>query len=369
MGIERYAERKVCRMCHSGLRRVFSLTPTPIANSYPDKPNTGEYYPLDLMECVNCGHVQLKHVIFGLFENYKYESPAQSSPHLKNLAKTLRERYPEAKRLLEIGANNGLFLDAAEKQGFEVVGVDPNIDLGKYPNSFKGYFNEDIAGDMGKFDLIVTINTFAHINDLDSVFRGINKVLADDGSIIIEVQDFSQITEKGIFDTIYHEHLDYHDSDSFAYFLNNHGLAGGFVFEKIPSQGGSMRITTEREKLDTIIAPYKKHIDWADFQYKIEQARNKVLYHARLAKKLVAWGAPAKATTLIHHFGLQDKIAYCVDDSPLKQGKYIPGTAIRIYPSSKLKEDPPDMVLLTAWNFEEAFKEKYPNLKYINPYS
>ena len=75
--------------------------------------------------------------------------------------------------------------------------------------------------------------------------------------------------------------------------------------------------------------------------------------------RIAAYGAPAKATPLIHHFGLSDGVLdYVVDDNPMKQGKYVPGTGIPIVGSARLADDPPDYLLVLAWNFADQIVAK-----------
>ena len=72
-------------------------------------------------------------------------------------------------------------------------------------------------------------------------------------------------------------------------------------------------------------------------------------------RKLAGYGAPAKATTLLHHFGIdRSMIAFIVDDNPLKQGLFVPGTGIPIKPVEAMYKRHPDDVLILAWNFAES---------------
>jgi|10_taG_2_1085330.scaffolds.fasta_scaffold00929_6 SAM-dependent methyltransferase len=362
-------ERYDCRMCHGDLREVLELTPTPIANSFPKEPNSGEFFPLELVECLDCQHVQLKHIVPSetLFGDYKYRTPEAFRGHLRRLAKTLRRKYPNAYSLLEIGSNNGLFLDEADKEDFTPFGVDPS-----YKGTIlQGYFTEKEAERLGKkFDIVVALNTFAHINDLDDVFRGIHICLKNEGTVVFEVQYFIDLVEKGMFDMIYHEHLDYHTLKPLERFLARYGLIIN-EFEYIDTHGGSIRIYASRTGRSRIIPDMG--VDWVDFQHKIEKIKNKVVFAVRQVKlqhkdKIALFGAAAKACTSIHHFGVKDSISYCVDNTPEKQGRYIPGTAIEIMPEVMFEIEPPDLVILTAWNYEDVFKAKFPTLKYLNPF-
>ena len=54
----------------------------------------------------------------------------------------------------------------------------------------------------------------------------------------------------------------------------------------------------------------------------------------------------------------KDVIDYVVDDSPLKQGLFTPGTHILIVPSSQLTKQPPDYLLIIAWRLANEITAK-----------
>ena len=77
-------------------------------------------------------------------------------------------------------------------------------------------------------------------------------------------------------------------------------------------------------------------------------------------KTIAGFGAPAKATTLMHHFRLgPDVVDFIVDDSPLKQGLYTPGHHIPVLPAQALYERRPDYVIVLAWNFAPSIIAKH----------
>jgi len=348
-------------MCHGELREVFSLNYSPAANNFTVEPFTGGKFPLVLMECRTCKHVQLRDVLTNLFSDYKYRTPKAYSPHLQATAELLKKRYPTTSSILEIGGNNGLYTEILHNTfNCPVISVDP---AGTHHATWKEPFNKEVAGRVykriGPVDLIVANNVFAHIDDLDEVFEAIDYILDPNGSVIIEVQDFGVSLKKGYFDMIYHEHLDQHRVEPWRYLLERHNLNLSAV-EKIPSHGGSIRITATRH-LKT---------DWIDEKVNWYTYKHTVAWHVREIKEsvkdgCVAWGATAKLTTLIHHCDIADKIAYCVDTTPEKLGRYIPGTGIRIVAEF---EDDADLVLLGAWNYAEEFKRQFPYLRGMHPY-
>ena len=101
-----------------------------------------------------------------------------------------------------------------------------------------------------------------------------------------------------------------------------------------------------------------------NFQTNIMENRVKLLDLLTRLKlegnSIAGFGAPAKATTLLHYFGIgNDLLDYIVDDSPLKQGRYIPGKRIPIISSFSN----PDYIFILAWNFADSIMERYPQYK------
>ena len=368
-------------MCHGDLEQVFSLAPTPIANSFPATPNTGDCHPLDLMQCKDCDHIQLSHVLPDLFKDYKYRTPKAVENHLMQTAVMLKQRYPHAKTVLEIGSNNGINTEILKQQFDSIIGIDPagthwacmkmpfgmtatrgtvikrGINRGVYTRKSSAAV---IYKRVGPVDLIIANNVFSHIDDLDDVFRAIDFLLDKDGAVIIEVQDFQACLDHGMFDMIYHEHLDYHRPGPWIKFLKRFNLKLSAV-EHIEPHGGSLRLTATRyHETDWVDPP----VDWTDYATecyaRVNGMRNRIRGSAAI------WGATAKVTTMIHYSGLLRKFEYCVDTTPEKQGRYLPGTDIKIIP--EFPDQDPDTVLLGAWNYETEFKRQFPHLNGINPY-
>lgn len=355
-----------CRLCNYGVKQVFILPDTPIANNFAEKPDKdARFFPLRLMQCGYCGHVQLRDVLSGLFVNYKYRTPGAYSGHQGEVASYLRKVKPEAKTVLEIGSNNGMLLRHLIARDFRPIGIDPCADPDS-PHSVAAYFGSYMVQPLiekngGQFDIVVALNAFAHIDDLQDVFMGIKQLLKPDGIVVFEVQYLPDLVGNGLFDMIYHEHLDYHTIAPLARFAESFGWVLT-EWEHLKTHGGSIRVTFGQGKPAALP---DEHLDW---EWLAESAR---LTRYRIDKalnggKAVAFGATAKATTLIHTISIADSIEFCVDDTPEKQGLYLPGTDIQIRPRTALTDQP---LLLTAWNYASIIAEQFPNHRLINPFS
>jgi len=357
-------ERMTCRLCGGRVWTLYKLTPTPLANLFPSEPYSGVFYPLELKQCGVCEHVQIGHVIddktlYG--GEYKYETPRTIQVIAR--AEQLRTKYPAAENVLEIGANNGVLLDAMRYAGFkQCLGIDPSSahkDVWKIP------FGKDAAEAVlrcsGPQDLIVANNVFAHIDDLPSVFEAIDAVLSRDGALVFEVQYLPSLIHSGAFDMIYHEHRDYHHIAPLVPFLKRYGLVLS-DWEIFDAHGGSLRVTATRKGIQKALP--EERMNWREFHSRIQEARTSVCGQIGNTK-IPAFGAPAKAITLIHHFGLQNRIPYCVDDTKLKQRRYIAGTGIPVVNRGGMA----DRMLLLAWNYEALIRKRFPSVDFIVPFS
>lgn len=389
-----YRHRNDCRLCGGDqLSQVISLVPTPPANAFvsPEFRNIPQpAFPLDIFFCERCKHVQLLDVVDPciLFEHYVYVSG--TSPvfvkHFEDYARDLLVRFAGETDgiVVDIGSNDGTLLRAFQDAGRTVQGIDPAIEIAEAATkagipTLNGFFSAAMAGclfaEHGPAAIITANNVMAHIDNLSDVLTGVRILLADDGVFAFEVSYLGDVIENVLFDTIYHEHLDYHSVLALQPFLAAHDLEIIDVV-KVPSHGGSIRVIaqpkggsrTVSSSVATVIAAERRQgLDQAEtfrqFGAKIDAVGEKLKYVLAAFKaegKIIAgFGAPAKATTLMHHFAIgPETIDFIIDDSPLKQGLYTPGMHIPVMSSQALIERKPDILVILAWNFAPSIIER-----------
>ena len=266
MNAQDYYFRDTCRLCESkDLTKVIELTPTPPGNNFLTEAELGQpepTYPLELYFCVDCFHLQLGHVVDPeiLYQNnYHYVSGTSSVfvEHLRTYAAHMISKFslPKGSLIGDIGSNDGTCLRAFKDAGFEVLGVDPATEIADQASkdgipTVNAFFNSTVAAQLreqhGAAKLVTSHNACAHIDDLKDVVVGARDWLADDGLFCIEVGYLVDVYQNTWFDTMYHEHLDYHSVAPLVKFFT--GLKMSVVsVERIAPQGGSIRVIVQKE--------------------------------------------------------------------------------------------------------------------------
>ena len=386
--------RPDCRLCGStDLADAFKLTPTPLANAFVSRPRLAEadpVYPLEVALCRSCGHVQLRDVVEpgALFENYLYVSGTSPSfvQHFECYANDLARRYRPApgSLIVDVGSNDGTLLRFFKDLGFRVLGIDPAREIARAASqagieTLPGFLTPELAArivrERGQCALVTANNVFAHVDDIASFLRSIRTLLSPEGLFAFEVSYLADVYEKCLFDTVYHEHLDYHSVAPLVPFFAREGMELIHV-DRVATHGGSIRGIVQHVRagrpVDRSVAELIAHerslgLDrepaFAEYSRRIGRVKAELadlLGRLRAEGATVAgYGAPAKATTLMYHLGVgPEAVGFIVDDSPYKQDLYTPGMHIPVLPPSELAARKPDVLLILAWNFADAIIAK-----------
>lgn len=382
-------EMTVCRVCNStNLYAFLPLGDHPAANAFvlDDRfADADRLYPLDCQVCLDCAAVEIADQLpRDFFDDYFYipSASATMQSHFDRLASVIAERLLSSpdELVVDIGCNDGLLLAACARRDIRTLGIEPAKNIAELARR-KGveivndYFGPETASAVreahGTASIITTTNTFNHIDDLHAFMRGVDTLLDDDGTFIVEVPQALEFVEKNEFDTVYHEHLTTFSVTSLATLYRFFSMHVTDV-EVLPVHGGSMRVFARRNEASF------SGVD-PGVQTWLDRERSRGLFESdtydalarrvrRIREQLVTmlaelktkgamvagYGAPAKGNTLLNYCQIgPDTLAFLADRNELKHGTYSPGMRIPVLPPERVLETMPDYLLILAWNFAD----------------
>lgn len=382
-----------CSACGaSDLEQFLNLGKSPIADAYEtdiDAALNSRRYPLQVAVCTKCWLVQLLEVVdpevlFGSgYHFYSSASPPLSAYHA-TYAQDIRRSHAGLLQhgVLEIGCNDG---DMLRHFGDRHLGVDPavgptDVARGRGLHVITASFDSSLTDPLGQWGIVIANHVLAHVADVSDFLAGVATVLRRDGLAFIEVQYLPDLLVNNTFDLVYHEHRNFFSLTTLESALARHGLQVVDA-ELTDRQGGSLRVTACHAAANV---PYGgsaqpgrlRHSEvwlssfgaYEGMQGRAERIRDRLRQLLDAQTGVVAlYGAPAKATTLLAFCDLdRDQLAYCWDSTQAKQGRYIPGTRIRIRTPNEGSR--PDAFLLAAWNYLRPITRANPGFDWIVPF-
>ena len=373
-----------CRISDSKkLVNVLKLGNHPLANSLKiNKKELEEKFPLSISFCEESSLLQLNQTVNKeiLFDHYVWVTG--TSQTVRDYANTFTDRLiaiatPEQDDLvIEIASNDGTFLKPFLSKGFSnVLGIDPAKNIAEIANQncintlpkfWGSSLANQILADKGQAKVVFARNVIPHVSKLLDVINGIKIVLKEDGVGIIEFHDVGKILKELQYDSIYHEHLCYFSIQSMTYLLNLFEL-NPFHIEKSPISGGSRVIYFSKEQREkssnlqeAIIKETNNKVNelysWQDFAKRTTVHRKKMLdiIESLNEKTIVGFGSSARSQTFLNYCGINNKqITAIIDNNPLKQGMFAPGSSIPIVDFEQGMAMSPDLIFILAWNFRD----------------
>ncbi len=304
----------------------------------------------------------------------------------KKVAQKLFKRF-RPKKIMEIGSNDGVFLKNFDKKS--VVAVEPCKNLARLTKklfeTYDEFWNLKLANKLkkkkGEIDLIFSANTISHIPNLKETFKGIHNILSKNGVLVIEDPSLLKVLQNNSYDQFYDEHVYVFSSISINNIIQEYGLRL-FDIEHLSTHGGSNRYyickkngkykkSLRLEKAIKNEKYYKLHKieSYLKFSKRVNLSRNNLFTLMKKLKKtnkrIISYGATYKSTTVFNYCNLNSKLIDYVTDTTLnKQGKYTPGTHIKIISPEIGMNNTVDYAFLGAWNFKkEIFKKEKNFLK------
>ena len=384
----------VCRLCGANLSRTFvDLGMSPLCESYVPAGQLDEpeiFYPLHVRLCDSCLLVQLPAYVSGehIFSDYAYFSSYSDSwvAHAKQYAEAMIGRLglTTGSLVTEVASNDGYLLQHFRRREIPVLGVEPAANVAEAARGlgipteveFLGAdTGPEIARRHGRADLVAANNVFAHVPDIRGFAAGLRALVKDTGLVTLEFPHLLRLMERRQYDTIYHEHFSYLSLLTSSRVLATAGLRVVDV-DELSTHGGSLRVYARpEESAGEPTAQVKAVLDEEEsaglhtvaghegFAREVLQIKSDLLGFllgaAGEGRSVAGYGAPGKGNTLLNHCGVRsDLLSYTVDRSPQKQGKFLPGTHIPIYPPERLAQTRPDYVLVLPWNLREEISQQ-----------
>ncbi len=378
--------RTHCRACNSvDLHSVLDLGPLPLAGGFlasRDEFATEKRYPLEIHCCGACGLVQVLDPVHPdiLFQDYTFSSSTIKPlvDHFAAYAQWLSRRL-KPRAVVEFGCNDGVLLEPLEKAGIKAIGVDVSKNITDLARTrgldvVTGFFNFDVARSIrervGPVDVVTGSNAFAHNDRPEDILEAANLVLSDDGCLCLEFMYAGDLLEQLQWDTLYHEHLTFYSLSALQIILKRYGFHVVDA-ERLPMHGGSLRVCASRKPKPTEagaeqIMEYERQMKlgelatWQGFAReslrRIGIVRD-VFQTLQRHHSIWAYGAAGKATMWVNACRM-DYLGGVVDASPLRAGKFMPGTHTPIVFPEQFRAASPDYVFVTAWNYADLIRSK-----------
>jgi methylation protein EvaC len=383
---------KECLICKTAIKPFMNFGSMPLGNGFllPEQFKDEYHFQMQVGFCPVCGMVQLldqpdREKMF--HENYAFYSGTSQYMvrHFKAFASHVIADYLTNNDpfVVEMGSNDGIMLQNFSSAGIRHVGIEPSknvaqVAIDKGISTLTEFFGADLAKrivmEKGQADAFLAANVMCHIPYIHSIVEGISILLKPTGVVMFEDPYLGDVIEKTSYDQIYDEHTFLFSVASISYIFEEYGMEVIDIEPQI-THGGSMRyviakkgvrkvsphVTMQREKEFRLGLHLAETYD--GFRRNCEDSRDQLMALLNSlrskGKKVVGYGATSKSTTITNYCGITpDHVEYISDTTPIKQGKFSPGTHIPVRRYEEFVNCYPDYALLFAWNHSKEIMEK-----------
>ena len=322
-------------------------------------------------------------------KNYPFFSGSSEymKNHFKNYANFVQKYLKTNSKIIEIGSNDGTFLENFKHKSDNIMGFEPSknvADIAIKNNipTINNFFNKENVNDLKKFirstDLICASNVICHVPELNNLIEAVDILLSKDGTFVFEEPYLGSMFEKVSYDQIYDEHIFIFSASSISKIFNKFDFKLVDVLPQI-THGGSMRYVIKRKNNEItknvenlLKEESKKKINVIEscynFKKNCENSREKILYKLNNFKKkgksICGYAATSKSTTILNYCNIDSNyIDFICDTTKEKIGKFSPGMHIPIKDMNHFHNNLTDCTYLFAWNHKNEIFNKEKNFK------
>jgi len=385
-----------CKSCGAQIKPFLDFGNMPIANAFYNLEDYKKqyFYRMKVCFCKKCFCFQLLNIpkpkqMF--HQKYAYFASTSKSMelHWKNLAKDLKNQNKNKKNkiIIDIGSNDGIFLkNFTNSKYWTPIGVEPSKNVANFSrkyglkNIINDFFNYKLSLKIlkkfrQKAQIITSTNTMHHIEDTNSVFKGVKNLLSEDGVFITEDPSLLEMIKKNSYDQIYAEHMYIWSAIAldqmakkhglFLYHIENNKVHGGcsryfFCHDNKFKRSIKCNLHIKKE-LAMGLNKTKTYINFKDKSIHHSKKINQLIQKLKKnGKTICCYTAPAKGTTLLNFSKLDIKLIDKIfDNTNFKIGKYMPGNnKIPVYSTDEFRKEKYDYVLMLAWNHKKVILKK-----------
>lgn len=383
-----------CQICNSSkLHQILDLGHQPLCDSLLTEKMLNEpekNYPLRMIWCEDCTGVQIDYCVDGsevYYPDYPYKSGVTKElvEYQVNIGKSFIAKYDlkPGDLVVDIGSNDGTLLSGFKGTGIKTVGVEPT-NIAKIANAngietVQAFFNietsEKVKKKYGEASVVVTTNTFAHMQGLGEFIIGAHNLLKNDGVFVSETHYLLNVIEGGQFDTIYHEHLRTYSLHSLVALFEQYDFTITDV-ERGERYGGNIRVHVTKGKGRKVSDSVSKLLQlenesglgkletYIKFAERVKKARLEfmdfIIQTKKEGKTIVGNSCPGRSSTLLNYYGVDREFLPYLAEQPasLKLGMYLPGKHLPVVNNQRLIDEQPDFVVLLAWHYAKPIMQQ-----------
>jgi SAM-dependent methyltransferase len=377
-----------CPSCRSqSLQLFYSVDNIPVNSCLVvETREAGRAFPrgdLRIAACEECGYIT--NTAFDL-RRLRYDPTYEETQTFSATFTTFEDELIERllldhdlfeKTVVEIGCGKGTFLARMAELGrVRGIGIDPT----SVPERLTGIAAEKVTF-LNEFystkhasiqaDLIACRHALEHIPDVAGFLKIIRDAVGDRPTpIFFELPETLRVLRDTAYWDIYFEHCGYFTPGSLARAFE----AQRFDVTDVRLGYDDQYLMLEAQTASRPGPRYSKRLDQPEdvlrevrtfersIGEKLHSWRDYFDEAGRLGKRIAIWGSGSKCVAFLTTLGIDEEVTYVTDINPYRHGKFIVGTGKEIVAPQRLRNDPPDEVIVMNAIYRDEVAAKLASL-------